>query len=274
MVEAVNGSKKTFTGKEKIDRMKMAISGLMTIPGPKMMWQFGELGYDISINENGRTGGKPIRWDYEEDAERLKLFKVYQHLGSLKASKSIFNSNDFTVGSLGIIKRNSIQKDNEYLIYLANPDVSNQNITTTFPQKGIWYDYFTGKSVELKKEEVSLNLLPGEFHLLTNVQWNSSDLGLVPWNLPDMNILANRPEDEVVLSVFPNPNEGKFTLRWNGNANELVKLEITDTFGRIVSEKYVLQQTGTNEYYFFNLNVTSGLYFVQLNEKSYKIVIN
>ena len=26
-----------------------------TVPGPKMVWQFGELGYDVSIDENGRT---------------------------------------------------------------------------------------------------------------------------------------------------------------------------------------------------------------------------
>ena len=31
-----------------------------TVPGPKMIWQFGELGYDISIDQNGRTGKKPI----------------------------------------------------------------------------------------------------------------------------------------------------------------------------------------------------------------------
>ncbi|KAA6301353.1 MAG: hypothetical protein EZS26_002550, partial [Candidatus Ordinivivax streblomastigis] len=28
----------------------------LTVPGPKMIWQFGELGYDISIEQDGRTG--------------------------------------------------------------------------------------------------------------------------------------------------------------------------------------------------------------------------
>ena len=47
---------------------------LLTIPGPKMIWQFGELGYDYSINtctngtvnNNCRLDEKPIRWDYHE----------------------------------------------------------------------------------------------------------------------------------------------------------------------------------------------------------------
>ena len=38
-----------------IDRMKLAYTFLLLAPGPKMMWQFGELGYDYSIElcENG-----------------------------------------------------------------------------------------------------------------------------------------------------------------------------------------------------------------------------
>ena len=39
-----------------------------------MIWQFGELGYDYSIEENGRTGRKPVRWDYYEEMHRHDLF--------------------------------------------------------------------------------------------------------------------------------------------------------------------------------------------------------
>ena len=53
-------------------------------PYPKMMWQFGELGYDFSINMNEdgqmgvndeyRTHRKPIRWDYANDANRKAVY--------------------------------------------------------------------------------------------------------------------------------------------------------------------------------------------------------
>ncbi|MDQ2771431.1 MAG: alpha-amylase family glycosyl hydrolase, partial [Bacteroidota bacterium] len=45
-------------------RMEMNAAFFFPIPGPKMVWQFGELGYDIDINQNGRTGAKPILWNY------------------------------------------------------------------------------------------------------------------------------------------------------------------------------------------------------------------
>ena len=45
-----------------LERTGAAAVFLISIPGPKMIWQFGELGYDVSIDENGRTGRKPIKW--------------------------------------------------------------------------------------------------------------------------------------------------------------------------------------------------------------------
>ena len=68
----------------------------LTVPGPKMIWQFGELGYDFSINNNTdgseyddkafRTAPKPIRWDYFEDADRKKLYETYAALLDLRHS--------------------------------------------------------------------------------------------------------------------------------------------------------------------------------------------
>ena len=63
-----------------------------TVPGPKMIWQFGELGYDFSINSdiNGninnanRTSKKPIKWDYYDVAERKQLHDAYARLIELR----------------------------------------------------------------------------------------------------------------------------------------------------------------------------------------------
>ena len=53
-----------------LDRMELAGAFYFTIPGPKMIWQFGELGYDISINQNDRTGNKPIKWEYFDEKKK------------------------------------------------------------------------------------------------------------------------------------------------------------------------------------------------------------
>ena len=76
-----------------LDRAKLSAAFLLTTPGPKMVWQFGELGYDLSINtcsdgttisNDCRTAAKPVHWDYYQDADRQKLYKVYRELIKLK----------------------------------------------------------------------------------------------------------------------------------------------------------------------------------------------
>ena len=55
-----------------LKRQQLTAAFLFMLPGPKMIWQFGELGYDYPINYCGngtindacRTDPKPIRWDY------------------------------------------------------------------------------------------------------------------------------------------------------------------------------------------------------------------
>ncbi|MES2882009.1 MAG: alpha-amylase family glycosyl hydrolase, partial [Bacteroidota bacterium] len=66
-----------------LKRMELNAAFLLGIPGPKMIWQFGELGYDYSrcyLSTNGEGGDcdkkldpKPIRWDYLQVPERKQL---------------------------------------------------------------------------------------------------------------------------------------------------------------------------------------------------------
>lgn len=56
----------------------------LTVSGPKMIWQFGELGYDVSIDEGGRTGQKPPHWDYLDNDSRKGLHDAYAHLMALR----------------------------------------------------------------------------------------------------------------------------------------------------------------------------------------------
>ena len=66
-----------------LKRNEMAAAFWAMTPAPKMMWQFGELGYDYSINtcgnltvnNNCRTDRKPIKWDYLADANRKSAIR-------------------------------------------------------------------------------------------------------------------------------------------------------------------------------------------------------
>lgn len=70
-----------------LKRQELAANFFFTIPGPKMIWQFGERGYDVSIEYNGRVGEKPPRWEYMEDWRRKNLYYVYSSLIDLKIIK-------------------------------------------------------------------------------------------------------------------------------------------------------------------------------------------
>jgi hypothetical protein len=253
--------------------MKMAAATFFTIPGPKMIWQFGELGYDVTINENGRTGAKPLKWTYAQDSERAKLLKVYQQLGALKTSKPIFTSTDFTVGAIGAVKRNLLTKGTDYLLVLANPEISSQVISASFPKTGLWYDYFSGKSFEVTNAEAKVNLLPGEFHLLTNVAWNTTNLALVPWSVPDFNILGVEFES-VSLQVYPNPAQEYVKVEWEASSLGETTLKIVDAMGREALQKMLAQNKGANSTTISTQNLTKGVYFLQINNIRAKLVVD
>lgn len=272
MVEMTAGAKKTFTAQERLERMKMAAATFFTIPGPKMIWQFGELGYDISINENGRTGVKPLKWNYALETERAKLLKVYQHLGALKSSKPIFTTPDFTVGAISAVKRNLLTRGSDYLLVIANPDVNAQVISASFPKKGTWYDYFSGKSFEINDVEAKMSLLPGEFHLLTNVAWNTTNLGLVPWSTPDFNIMS--VEDETrTIKLYPNPTRELVKIDWESPVAGETLLRLVDAMGREVFQKNVTQMKGLNSTIFSVENRSKGIYFIQINQQRAKLLV-
>ena len=67
-----------------LDRQAAAGAFYFTIPGPKMIWQFGELGYEVPINDPCRVCNKPIRWEYFDDPDRKALYDAWAKLIKLK----------------------------------------------------------------------------------------------------------------------------------------------------------------------------------------------
>lgn len=128
-----------------------------TVPGPKMVWQFGELGYDISIDENGRTGKKPIKWDYLQNERRKELYNTYSKLIELRMNHSeLFNSTatmEWKVAASNwnngrFITLSSFGKGKQVVVAgnFTNSEITTQ---TTFPNTGTWRNYFNNQNVEI-----------------------------------------------------------------------------------------------------------------------------
>ncbi|MDG1571817.1 alpha-amylase family glycosyl hydrolase [Robiginitalea sp. M366] len=160
-----------------LKRVQAASAFFFTIPGPKMIWQFGELGYDYSIDYNGRTGNKPIRWDYLDNPNRTALYDLMADLITLKTAEPIFRTDQVTL-SLGASSGLKILQLTDpaplggaagYLTVIGNFGVTPQEITVTFQESGVWYEWLENnlKFVVPEPQQV-ITLAPGEFRLFAN----------------------------------------------------------------------------------------------------------
>jgi glycosidase len=162
-----------------LKRMELAAAFGMMIPGPRMIWQFGELGYDYSINHcpNGtvsndcRTSNKPIRWDYQTVPARQSLFNVYSKLNQLRQHplyKNNFYSNRIVHSLNGPFKWMQLTTDTSNIVVLGNFDVAASQATITFPNSGTWYDHLTGATFTATGTGQSILLQPGEYKVYIN----------------------------------------------------------------------------------------------------------
>ncbi|MFK7933659.1 MAG: alpha-amylase family glycosyl hydrolase, partial [Saprospiraceae bacterium] len=170
-----------------IDRLKIGAAFNMLFPGPRMIWQFGELGYDYSINFNGRTGEKPVRWDYFQDAKRKELYDLYSTLLNIRNNHySVYNDINYrnigagqeAISTPRVMQLSSGIADNhsESVIVIANLDPNAQQTTTpNYPVAGTWYKYngdpsIDGTTYTVNNTSDTYTLQPSETLVLTNFQ--------------------------------------------------------------------------------------------------------
>lgn len=136
----------------------------LTVPGPKMIWQFGEIGYDYSIDYNDRTGEKPVvTSEYMAVPERKVLYDTYASLLKFRRDNPRFfdQDADFTWTPSAAVKTITCSADGKTFHVVGNFGKSS---TTYSVPSGNWKDYFAdGASVT-----GDVVLKPGDFRLLTN----------------------------------------------------------------------------------------------------------
>lgn len=229
-----------------LDRMKLVSSFYFTIPGPKMIWQFGELGYDLSINRcpdgsinnDCRVANKPPRWDYYTNADRLKLYKVYSELIKLKTSQPAFKSTDFLVDAATLVKRISINHTSMQVNIIGNFGVDTLTANASFQNAGKWYDYFSGDSIAVAATNEAILLQPGEFHIFTTTRLSKPESGLVPaWKYTLRSSVATAVIDEqlnVQTSVYPNPTAGKIVVKLENELVSSYELRLSTLLGKTI----------------------------------------
>ena len=124
-------------------------------PYPKMMWQLGELGYDYSIEYNGRTGKKPAKWDYLSNTHRKALYdalskaiswrtdheKMYSHEGV----GYTYNVRDYDFGGKHLIYSTAEGS----VIVVCNFSNSYTSFDISVPVSGTWRNLMTDSTITL-----------------------------------------------------------------------------------------------------------------------------
>lgn len=155
-----------------LKRCEMGAAFMFASPGPKMLWQFGERGYDVSIDDattGGRLGDKPPHWEYMSDANRHHLYQVYSDMIRYKVNNPVFNANTFTYNLTGAYKFiQLLGSDGTDVEVVGNFDVIPASVTITFPSTGTWYDNLNGTSITVSNTAYQTTLRPGEYHVYSN----------------------------------------------------------------------------------------------------------
>jgi glycosidase len=268
------GSYNTQTLATALERMKLAAAFFFPVPGPKMIWQFGELGYDVSIDENGRVGNKPIRWEYQTDPNRRKLYQTYAELIKLKTTVPAFRSADFSFTNSGLTRKLQILDASMRIVILGNFDVTPANVNPGFPIGGKWYDYFTGNELNVTDPGASLLFQPGEFHIFTTQPLPSPAAGIVPWNTSFSNPTVTATEEalESQIVLYPNPAEHTVKISLENGYRGPVQLALYDRTGRSIHQTELQKKTATLSYECPVASWSAGLYLTEIRYGSQRVV--
>ena len=220
-----------------LDRVELASSFFYTLPGPKMLWQFGELGYDFSINycedgtinESCRTGNKPIRWDYAQDQNRLDVYEWVADLNYLRNNFDILHGTVSGALLTDRVKRFRVSGSDGTAVVVGNFGVTSTTATGVFPSTGTWYDYATGEAREVASAGAPIQLAAGEHHVYLSrpIARGGGNLG-VSTNAASV--------ERLQLRVLPNPSNGAFTVAFDLPGSSQINVELRDLNGRLLKQ--------------------------------------
>jgi hypothetical protein len=243
------------------------------IPGPKMIWQFGELGFPFSINtcsngtvsENCRLDNKNPVWGYYNDPFKRGLFDVYANLLRLRINPSYFSTftqKQFTADLSGAVKTLAINDDSLKVVVVGNFDLSAKTVTVNFPIAGTWYSYLTKTSINVSGASASVTLQPGEYHVYLNKDLSNTLVTSI--FTPSNNIMTGE------FKLYPNPVKNGSILQYELKKAGEVFIDIQDLSGKSISRIYNgLKSAGKHQliltnYMVSRLNGKTGPYLLTI----------
>ncbi len=250
-----------------MERMQLQAMFSIPIPGPKMIWQFDELGYDISIDDPCRVCNKPIKWEYTRDADRIRVYNLHKAIMKLKKTEPAFSTDDFTLDvDNGALKSIILEHRDMNVVIVGNFDVESQTINVTFPNTGTWNNFFDGTEFEVSTTLQSINLAPGEYKMFTTKKLDTPDLD-EDIALSIEEIKFDKTTEVGYINVYPVPTRGTATIKYSISAKSNVKLEVFDLQGRVIEyQHFKNQKSGTHTLLWeIDDSIKKGTYLIRIS---------
>ena len=217
-----------------LSRMSAIGAISLTIPGPKMIWHFSDLGMENSlftcsdgtVNEpDCKLDTKPQpQWvdNWLENVNRREVYDNWARIIDLKINEDVFEGH-YSISSGSLTPVIYIWDDGidssllKNVVIVSNFDVVEQTITPYFPYTGTWFDLMDENgesSINVNSTSDQITLQPGEFKIFGN----QSSIALS----------QNEYETDDVY-FYPNPAERDIYIN-----KDVDLIEIYDITGKIV----------------------------------------
>lgn len=257
-----------------LDRMELAGVFFFPLEGPKMIWQFGELGYgygdageqclnDYDSNDcpdiaPDRTANKPIRWDYFENQDRKDLYNVWSQLIRLRTSSDAFSRPDRSFYALsGPIKYYRLFHSDTDVVAIGNFGVVSTTQTVDYTKDGVWYDFFNNTKINVTGGQYQIQLEPGEYRLFTTKKF---DIVPITSELEE----NYSPTSFTLHQNYPNPFNPSTNINFDVPKIGQVTLEVFNILGQKVATLVnEIKTAGSYTVRFDASGLSSGVYIAR-----------
>jgi glycosidase len=259
------GANQTFGNLAKVlQRLPAMGSMLFLVPGPKMIWHFGALGWDESIflcsngtvqfNDGCKLDTKPQpQWteNWMSDPARMNVYNSWAKMIDLKKTEPVFENGQHTfnlsvTGSprLDVFTVTNPTANLSYVFVRTNFSDNTLNTSGGFPFVGIWYDLMDNSTINVTSTNQNISIEPGGFRVYGN----------------QAAVLNQNTFEKTNIVLQPNPSSGTFYI--NTNAKHVIIYNIT---GQVVKE-FKGTFDSTNAYSIDGLN--TGMYLVKVTDEN------
>jgi hypothetical protein len=237
----------------------------LLVPGPKMIYHFGDLGYNSSIftcnNGTVNTPNDAISGDCKldtkpqpqwtnnwlGDAARKKIYDDWAKMIEFKKRENVFENGTHTWNfsqtgrtRLDIRTSTSQTADLSYVFVLTNATNTVYNATAGFPYTGTWYNLMDGTSITVTDVNMIIPIEIDGFRVFGNKQ------ALLERN--DFNTNA--------IALYPNPAKGIFNI-----SKDTKQVSVYSITGQLVKE---FKGDFSNDYHYSVENLNQGMYIVKV----------